>query len=183
MSGTVGGVMDLLAPVPSGDRPLAQTALDRLAAAPAEIGSHSRRMIMMARALAGDRPVDQALLVAACAVHDLGLLSGTAQRWPRLGFPDRSAAVLAELAEHHGLARDRSDPWCWAIAGHLRPLAPAGETTEASLLRRAAWLDAGGVGSRADRAVVRRLELSRSTPQTARLLARVGAACARDLIR
>lgn len=175
--------MDPLALVPVGDRPVARAALQRLDAAPDEIGSHSRRMIEIARALAADRPVDQALLVAACAMHDLGMLPASGRRWPQLGFPDRSAALLAELADEHQVAADRADAWCWAIAGHLRPTAPAGEPVEASLLRRAAWLDAGGLGSRADRAVVRRLELSRSTPETVRLLVRVGGTCLRDLWR
>lgn len=174
---------DPLSAIPAGDRPIARAALDRLAAAPVEIRSHSLRMIAIGRALSAGREVDDAMLVASCAVHDLGLLAGSGRRWPRLGFPDRSAAVLAELADLHRIGTDRADPWCWAVAGHLRPLGPAGESYEAGLLRRAAWLDAGGLGSRTDRALVRRLHQRRPLPESVRLLARVGVASLRDLAR
>jgi hypothetical protein len=174
---------DLLDPVPVGDQPIARAALTRLDHAPAEVRSHSRRMVVLARGLAGDLPVDQALLVAACALHDLGLLAGASRRWSRLDFPDRSAALLAEFGAEHGIGRDRTDPWCWAVARHLRPRGGAGEPPEAGLLRRAAWLDAAGLGSRTDRMVARDLGQPRSTPESIRLLLRVGGGCLRDLLR
>jgi hypothetical protein len=174
---------DLLDPVPVGDQPIARAALTRLDHAPAEVRSHSRRMVVLARGLAGDLPVDQALLVAACALHDLGLLAGASRRSSRLDFPDRSAALLAEFGHEHGIDRDRADPWCWAVARHLRPRGGAGESLEEGLLRRAAWLDAAGLGSRPDRTVARELRLPRSTPESLRLLLRVGGGCLRDLLR
>ncbi|BAK33477.1 hypothetical protein MLP_04630 [Microlunatus phosphovorus NM-1] len=173
----------LLDPVPVGDRPIARAALTQLDQAPAEIRTHSRRMVLLARGLAGDRPVDQALLVAACALHDLGLLADASHRWSRLGFPDRSAALLAELGDEYEIGRDRADPWCWAVARHLRPRGGADETLEAGLLRRAAWLDAVGIGSRTDRTVARGLRFPHSAPESLRLLLRVGGGCLRDLVR
>lgn len=174
---------DPLAAVPVGDRPIARAALARLDHAPAEIRTHSLRMVVLARNLADDRSVDQALLVAACSLHDLGLLAGASRRWSRLDFPDRSAALLAELGAEHGIGRDRTDPWCWAIARHLRPYGGADETSEASLLRRVAWLDATGLGSRTDRTVARELGLCHPAAESLRLLLRVGGGCLRDLVR
>jgi hypothetical protein len=173
---------DPLAAVPAGDRAVARAALHRLERAPTEILDHSLRMIMIGRALAG-RPVDEGMLVAACAAHDLGLLPATVRRWPRLSFPHRSAALLAEIADDQRIGRDRAEVWCWAVAHHVALYGDPGESAEASLLRRAAWLDATGIGSRADRDLVRRLAMSRPAGATVRLLTRVGVASARDLLR
>ena len=174
---------DPLAAVPAGDRAVARAALHRLADAPTEIQAHSLRMITIGRALTGDRPIDEAMLVAACAAHDLGLLPASARRWPGLPFAQRSAALLAEMADDQRVERERAEVWCWAIAHHLRIRGGAAESAEASLLRRAAWLDATGRGSGADRAVVRRLAMSRPAGAAVRLLLRVGAACVRDSLR
>lgn len=174
---------DPLSAVPAGDRPVARAALDRLASAPADIREHSLRMITIAQTLVAGHPVDGAMLVTACAVHDLGLLTDWKRRWPGLRFPDRSAAVFAELAERYGIEAGRSEPWCRAVAGHLRPPASTGEPYEAGLIRRAAWLDGAHIGSRSDRAAVRGLGLSRPMLESALLLLRIGTTVVRDLAR
>lgn len=169
--------------VPADDRPLARAALELLDRTPAEIGEHSRRMIMLARRLAGARPVDQGLLVAACAVHDLGLLpTGRSVRHPRT-FPRRSAALLEDLAAQHGIDPTRTAPWSVAVANHLRWRAGTSESFEAALLRRSAWLDATGLGHRDDRRLLSTLDLpTRTRAGNLRLLARVGTVCVRDLV-
>ncbi len=176
--------VDLLVGVPEDDRSLARAALRLLDRSPAEIGVHSRRMIVLARQLAGERPVDQGLLVAACAVHDLGLLPATGPPHRPRRFPLRSAAVLEELAEQHAVDPARARPWSLAVAGHLRWRGSVGEPYEVTLLRRAAWLDATGIGRPEDRRLLTTLDLpARTAAGNLRLLARVARVCTADLVR
>lgn len=174
---------DPLITVPADDRPLARAALQLLDRAPTEIGEHSRRMITLARRLAGERLVDQGLLVAACAVHDLGLLPTSRRAAQPKGFPRRSAVLLEDLAAQHGIDPARTGPWSTAVAAHLRWRARADESFEAGLLRRSAWLDATGLGRREDRRLLTTLDLpTRTRAGNLRLLARVGTVCLRDLV-
>lgn len=169
----------LLRVVPPADRDLARAALSRLATAPAEIAAHSRRMIVIARRLAQPEATDPGMLATACCVHDLGLLP-SARALPGRTFAERSAALLAELAAEFDVAPGRTRVWGAAVRDHLRPRGAPGETREAALLRRAAWLDAIGIGSREDRRALRSLTLDRRFGSSARLLARIGGALVRD---
>ena len=128
-------------------------------------------------------PVPAARLVAACAVHDLGLLADIAPRHRARRFPVRAAGVLEELAEQHDVDPARTRPWSLAVAGHLRWHGSADEPFEAALLRRSAWLDATGLGRREDRQLLTTLDLpTRTRAGNLRLLARVGTVCVRDLV-
>lgn len=169
----------LLAVVPPADRALALAALAQLAAAPPEIGAHSRRMITIARRLVLPESTDVAMLLIACCVHDLGLLPA-ARRLPGRSFPERSAALLDELATAYDVAPDRAEVWRTAIRDHLRPRGGPQEGPEAALLRRAAWLDATRIGTAADRRAMRSLALDRRLGASVRLLARVGGTLVRD---
>lgn len=158
------------------DAEVLDRALIRLEKAPPAIVRHSRRMITWAHQLAeaGGVAVDPLGLGCACAFHDLGLTGvGPA------AFPVRSADLLAAFFVEHGVQADRATPWLSAVRDHLRLRPPAGESREASLLRRAAWLDAVGVGDWTARQIrraggVRGVDL--------RLLLPIASGCARDAL-
>lgn len=174
---------ELLDGVPREDRGLVATALSALETAPADIGAHSRRMIIIAQVLAAPEPVDLGLLATACCVHDLGMLTDGRRRWPERSFAERSSALLAQLAADHGVAAERTEVWCVAVRDHLRARGGPEETVEASLLRRAAWLDATRIGAAEDRRRVRALHLDQGAGESVRLLVRVGVSLVRDRIR
>lgn len=134
------------------DAALVEAAVERLAAAPPAIQRHSLRMTTLALGLARAEgwSVDVAGMACACAFHDLGLSAPGAAP-----FPARSADLLAGFFDQRGVDEARVEPWVAAVRGHLALHGPVDETHEGALLRRAAWLDAVGLGDARARALRR----------------------------